>query len=117
MMTQQFHPATVMMHEAGTLYNNNNNHQNKTPPPALYHSPPHPSPDQSPKSEPGTPDKRPKLNVTIPQDTTKQGIEPGVSKLVKMYEKELIITSSLLYLRNSHKTCLHQRRSSQSFIH
>lgn len=91
MMTQQFHPATVMMHEAGTLYNNNNNHQNKTPPPALYHSPPHPSPDQSPKSEPGTPDKRPKLNVTIPQDTTKQGIEPGVSKLVKMYEKELII--------------------------
>lgn len=51
----QVHPATIMLREAGTLYNN------KTPP--LYHSPPHLSPDQSPKSEPGTPNKRPKLNT------------------------------------------------------
>ncbi|KAI9279751.1 hypothetical protein BY458DRAFT_501542 [Sporodiniella umbellata] len=52
----QVHPATAMLREAGTLCNN------KIPP--LYHSPPHPSPDQSPKSEPGTPDKRPKQQPT-----------------------------------------------------
>lgn len=42
--------------------------------PGLYHSPDNSpvtnqqdfSPDQSPKSEPGTPDKRPKLTVSIP---------------------------------------------------
>ncbi|EIE78078.1 hypothetical protein RO3G_02782 [Rhizopus delemar RA 99-880] len=68
-MMTQYNPATVLMHEAGTLYNN------KTPP--LYHPSPQPSPDQSPKSEPGTPDKRPKLNVTIPCHEEKQ--ETGVN--------------------------------------
>ncbi|KAI8050034.1 hypothetical protein BDF21DRAFT_182448 [Thamnidium elegans] len=46
--------------------------------PALYHSPNTSpltvqneiSPEQSPRSEPGTPDKRPKLRVTIPNITT-----------------------------------------------
>ncbi|KAI9267522.1 hypothetical protein EDC94DRAFT_424882 [Helicostylum pulchrum] len=46
--------------------------------PALYHSPNsspltvqnETSPEQSPKSEPGTPDKRPKLRVTIPTTTS-----------------------------------------------
>lgn len=46
--------------------------------PALYHSPQSSpgtikheiSPDQSPRSEPGTPEKRPKLRVTIPEAGT-----------------------------------------------
>lgn len=46
--------------------------------PGLYHSPNSSpattqqefSPDQSPRSEPGTPEKRPKLRVTIPAETT-----------------------------------------------
>jgi hypothetical protein len=49
--------------------------------PGLYHSPNSSpattqqefSPDQSPRSEPGTPEKRPKLRVTIPTETTQQG--------------------------------------------
>ncbi|KAF1807777.1 hypothetical protein V8B55DRAFT_1468650 [Mucor lusitanicus] len=48
--------------------------------PGLYHSPNSSpattqqefSPDQSPRSEPGTPEKRPKLRVTIPAETTQQ---------------------------------------------
>ncbi|CEP09638.1 hypothetical protein [Parasitella parasitica] len=48
--------------------------------PGLYHSPDSSpattqqefSPDQSPRSEPGTPEKRPKLRVTIPAENTQQ---------------------------------------------
>lgn len=75
---QQHHPSTTQRSFAPTTANTGLMYPLGTP--GLYHSPDSSpattqqefSPDQSPRSEPGTPEKRPKLRVTIPAETRQE---------------------------------------------